>query len=245
MSHMVDLAAQTNLTLPWIPAHFGIKGNEQADRLAREGGQLNQEDRYTSSADEKTIIKTLTMKIWNQQLPNYNQSDSFHRLNRPEQVILFRMRTGHNRLNATCTASSRLPSLRCARATLTSWLQNIYYSTANYMISEVGHVAWTKTTEGQALWQPGGAEEDSHFREGNRHLHLAYETEVEKTKEEPLGHWRKYNYVLALPTLTARRTREHLTENIWSHTPSRWHWFFPVLLQFTGGQTNMKHVQSV
>ena len=28
-------------------------------------------------------------------------------------------------------------------------------------------------SEGQALWQPGGAEENSHLREGNRHLHLA------------------------------------------------------------------------
>ena len=33
------------------------------------------------------------------QHPNYNQSDSLHKLNRPEQVILFRLRTGHNRLN--------------------------------------------------------------------------------------------------------------------------------------------------
>ena len=32
--------------------------------------------------------------------PNYNQSDSLHKLNRPEQVILLRLRTGHNRLNA-------------------------------------------------------------------------------------------------------------------------------------------------
>ena len=32
--------------------------------------------------------------------PNYNQSDSLHKLNRTEQVILFRLRTGHNRLNA-------------------------------------------------------------------------------------------------------------------------------------------------
>ena len=40
------------------------------------------------------------MKRWKQQHPNFNQSDSFHRLNRPEQVILYRMRTGHNRLNA-------------------------------------------------------------------------------------------------------------------------------------------------
>ena len=34
-------------------------------------------------------------------------------------------------------------------------------------------MARTDTTEGQALWQPGGAEEDSRFREGDRHLRLA------------------------------------------------------------------------
>ena len=38
-------------------------------------------------------------KRWKQQHPNFNQSDSLHKLNRPEQVILFRTRTGHNRLN--------------------------------------------------------------------------------------------------------------------------------------------------
>ena len=40
---------------------------------------------------------------------------------------------------------------------------------------EAGHVAWTNATEGQALWQPGGAEEDSRLREDNKHLHLAYD----------------------------------------------------------------------
>ena len=59
---LVDLAAQTNLILQWIPAHCGIQANEQADRLAREGGQLEQEDRYTTYTDEKTIIKTLSKK---------------------------------------------------------------------------------------------------------------------------------------------------------------------------------------
>ena len=39
-------------------------------------------------------------KKWKQQYPNYNQSDSLHKLNRTEQVILFRLPTGHNRLNA-------------------------------------------------------------------------------------------------------------------------------------------------
>ena len=39
-------------------------------------------------------------KKWRQQHPNYNQSDSLHKPKRPEQVILFSLRTGHNRLNA-------------------------------------------------------------------------------------------------------------------------------------------------
>ena len=39
-------------------------------------------------------------KKWKQQHPNYNQSDSLQKLNRPEQVILFRLRSGDNRLNA-------------------------------------------------------------------------------------------------------------------------------------------------
>ena len=33
------------------------------------------------------------------------------------------------------------------------------------------------TTEGQAQWQPGGAEEDSRFCVADRHLRLAYDDE--------------------------------------------------------------------
>ena len=40
-------------------------------------------------------------------------------------------------------------------------------------------MAGPDATEGQAVWQPGGAEEDSRLREGNRHLHLAYDEEEE------------------------------------------------------------------
>ena len=40
-------------------------------------------------------------------------------------------------------------------------------------------MARTDTTEGQALWQPGEAEEDSCFGEGDRHLHLVYDEEEE------------------------------------------------------------------
>ena len=38
-------------------------------------------------------------------------------------------------------------------------------------------MARTNTTEGQALGQLGGAQEDSRFHEGNRHLRVAYNKE--------------------------------------------------------------------
>ena len=45
-------------------------------------------------------------------------------------------------------------------------------------------MAGSDASEGQAVWQPGGAEEDSRLREGNRHLHLAYDEEEEEEEEE-------------------------------------------------------------
>ena len=41
-------------------------------------------------------------------------------------------------------------------------------------------MAGSDATEGQSPWQLGGAEEDSRLREGNRHLHLAYDEEEEE-----------------------------------------------------------------
>ena len=45
---------------------------------------------------KRPLSKPSPRKKWKQQHPNY----SLHKLNRTEQVILYRLRTGHNRLNA-------------------------------------------------------------------------------------------------------------------------------------------------
>ena len=77
--------------IQWIPSHCGIIGNEKADKLAKEGAKQDQEENAVSFTEMKTIIKSL------HNTPP--QQDSYHQLSRPEQTIIFRFRTGHNRLN--------------------------------------------------------------------------------------------------------------------------------------------------
>ena len=52
-------------------------------------------------------------------------------------------------------------------------------------------MARTVTTEGQTVWQPGAAEEDSHFRGGGRYLHLAYNKEEEDHSNNPRCTYRR------------------------------------------------------
>ena len=77
--------------LQWIPAHCGIQGNEQADKMAKLGATDEQAQNPVNQNEMKTIIKSLY------KVPE--KKDSYHQLSRQEQVTIFRLRTGHNRLN--------------------------------------------------------------------------------------------------------------------------------------------------
>ena len=74
-----------------------VHGNEKADRLAKEGGLFGYLDRPVSFGDEKTTVKILTEQKWRQQHSNYTSDNTTARA---ELVILFKLRTGHKRLNA-------------------------------------------------------------------------------------------------------------------------------------------------
>ena len=78
--------------LQWIPSLCGIEGNERADKLAKKRSESKeQEDNTVSLAELNTITKAL--------FRTPAQKDSLHLLERQEQVTIFRLRTGHNRLN--------------------------------------------------------------------------------------------------------------------------------------------------
>ncbi|XP_062579709.1 uncharacterized protein LOC134241701 [Saccostrea cucullata] len=77
--------------LQWIPSHCRIKGNDNADLLAKEGAKKKQYENQVGFSEMKTIITSLHTTP--------QQQDSYHQLARPEQTTIFRLRTGHNRLN--------------------------------------------------------------------------------------------------------------------------------------------------
>ena len=97
-SNIVKLSETNKLILQWIPSHCDLYGNEEADNLAKLGSKMTQNNKTTNYSEEKILIKANQQRIWKAKHPQFNKSDAYHQLTRGEQVIIFRLRTNHNRL---------------------------------------------------------------------------------------------------------------------------------------------------
>ena len=93
----LGLSAQ-QIVLQWLPGHCNIWGNTRADQLAKEGSQLEQLDGGSSYAESKTLVKAAMARKWKSDHPDSDPSDPIHGMTRSQQTIIFRLRTGHNRL---------------------------------------------------------------------------------------------------------------------------------------------------
>ena len=87
------------VTLQWIPSHCNVPGNKAADSQTKECTTKEQVDRSTSYPEVKTILKAKQHSKWRHKNPRYNKADPNYLLTRREQVTVFRLRTGHNRLS--------------------------------------------------------------------------------------------------------------------------------------------------
>jgi len=86
------------VVLQWIPAHCNIRGNEMADHLAKEGSKQDQSDLTLSYSEAKAVVKLAYRNKWKEEHTEHDEKDSYYKLTRREQVVMFRLRTGHNRL---------------------------------------------------------------------------------------------------------------------------------------------------
>ena len=108
---LYSILEHRRVVLQWIPAHCGIKGSEHADRLAKQGANMEQEELpITLKQEKKTIMKNMFRA---KKIP-----DDYHTLDRAGQVTLIRIRTGHKKINSHMHRKMNLvPSPRCTCGT--------------------------------------------------------------------------------------------------------------------------------
>ena len=86
------------ITLQWIPSHMGIPGNDTADKLAKEGAKMEQPHTIITYEEQISLIKETSILKWKEKHPHHDKKDPIYKLPRKEQVTIFRLRSGHNRL---------------------------------------------------------------------------------------------------------------------------------------------------
>ena len=106
------LSQRANVAVQWIPAHCGVYGNEEADRLAKHGSTLEQQHNRVSYREAKTLIKR-DVKSRSRELKDHNPGDAIHGLQRHQRVVVFRLRTGHCRLRAHLYRLGLSPTPNC------------------------------------------------------------------------------------------------------------------------------------
>ena len=100
------------VTLQWIPGHCNIKGNDEADRLAKLGAKCTQDKESATYGTAKQIIKQKKKEIWMKQwadsdkgrciyafMPTPDKGDCINQVKRDVQVTIFRLRSQHIQLN--------------------------------------------------------------------------------------------------------------------------------------------------
>ena len=108
------LAQTTCVVLQWIPAHTGIRGNEMADQLAKEGREKEQPPSHVSYREVKTLIHDKKKAIFHCKTGAYNPNrDALHQMPQHQQTIIFRLRTCHCRLNSHLKKIGLKTSAQC------------------------------------------------------------------------------------------------------------------------------------
>ena len=141
--------------------------------LAKEGTTKEQVDRSTSYPEVKTILKAKQHSKWRHKHPRYNKADPYYLLTRRKQVTVFRLRTGHNRLNYRLYSKLRIGHTeQCPCGTGSQTTEHLLQSCPIYEPLRKG--IWPDHTPValQALRKPEGPAMHCHLHWGDWSFHL-------------------------------------------------------------------------
>ena len=92
---LLYLSGNNKVIIQWIPSHIGLFGNDKADSLAKQGGQMQQPEAPSSYREIRTILRQSFLTDWRESNRYSPAQDDLHRLDRCGQSTVFRLRTGH------------------------------------------------------------------------------------------------------------------------------------------------------
>lgn len=121
LNHMGILVA-----FMWVPAHRGVKGNEAADKLAKQALECqNKKDILFSKSEAKSLIKINIIKEWQHSWEAGGTGRHLYTIQKDvnkgrttifstrEENILSRLRIGHTKLNKTMQLIKKHPTGLC------------------------------------------------------------------------------------------------------------------------------------
>ena len=133
----------------------GLPGNEKADELAKLGAKGRQHDNSVTFQEKKTLIRAA--------LGQRTERDDFHFLDRWRQVVVMRLRTDHNRLNAHMFRKMKLTSSPTCNYGLEDQMAERILQICP-LLQKARHNVWpTAVQQHTKLWQQGGTREEGHI----------------------------------------------------------------------------------
>ena len=124
-----------SITLCWIPGHIGLKGNEEADKAAKEAVTFPKLTEHVPIEDIKIYVRNVVNNKWQEEWMNNPQSNKLKEIKetvkvwkssnqnkRREEVILTRLRLGHTNITHSflmCMPHNPLPLCNICQVQLT------------------------------------------------------------------------------------------------------------------------------